>query len=273
MATFYPRTPHIEGSNLQPGDGPAKGRIPLARLAAQYPDAVCVMEEKLDGAQASLDFDGDLRLRLFSRGHELAGGASEFQFSALKEWAAAYEAELMEICEDRYRIFGEYMMAMHTQFYDALPHYFMEFDVFDKREGVFLSTPARRDLLSGSSLVSVPVLQEGPMPRRVSEVTSLLGPSKFRTPEWRESLRVAAASAGVSYEQALTRSGDLDTIEGVYGKIEAGGEVLSRWKWVHPEFVQTIIGNDRHWAEYDMIRNVLAEGVDLYAGLSVAPAP
>lgn len=263
----YPRTPHIEGSNLQPGDGAPKDRVPLALLAERYPDAICVQEEKLDAANASFDFDENLELRLFSRGHQLAGGPREFQFSALKEWARAYERELLEICEDRYRIFGEYMMAMHSQFYDNLPHMFMEFDIWDKAEERFLSTAARHRLLAGSCVTSVPVLHSGPMPKAAREVTRHVAPSLYRTPMWRANLADAAAAAGASYEEALLRTGDSDLSEGIYGKVERGDEVLFRWKWVRPEFVQTIVDNDRHWSEYDMIRNRLADGVDIFAAL------
>ena len=270
----YPRTPHIEGSNLQPGDGPAKDRIPLAALAERFPDAICVQEEKIDGAQASFDFSPDLEMRLFSRGHQLAGGPREFQFSTFKEWTAAYESELLEICEDRYRIFGEYPMALHTQFYDALPHFFMEFDVWDKVEERFLSTAARRRLLDGSCVTSVPVIHTGPMPRRIKDVTRHVGPSLYRTENWRDSLAEAAEAANVTYEDALKRTGAMDVMEGIYGKVEQGDEVVFRWKWVNPDFVQTILDNDRHWAEYDMIRNRLADGVDIFASLKTAsPEP
>ena len=58
-------------------------------------------------------------------------------------------------------MYGEWMVAKHTAFYDALPHYFMEFDVLDTETGNFLSTDARRLLLSQCPVHSVKVLETG----------------------------------------------------------------------------------------------------------------
>ena len=68
----YPRTHHLEGSRLQPGDEDSRS-VPFASLAGRH----LVIEEKLDGANAGLSFDAEGRLRLQSRGHFLAGGSRE----------------------------------------------------------------------------------------------------------------------------------------------------------------------------------------------------
>lgn len=44
----------------------------------------------------------------------------------------------------RYVMYGEWLYAKHTVYYDMLPHYFMEFDIYDKENGSFLGTAARR---------------------------------------------------------------------------------------------------------------------------------
>ena len=43
-------------------------------------------------------------------------------------------------------MFGEWMYAKHTVFYDALPHYFMEFDIYDREKKEFLDTKRRREM-------------------------------------------------------------------------------------------------------------------------------
>ena len=48
----YPRTHHLEGSRLQPGDEDSQS-VPFALLAGRY----LVIEEKLDGANAGISFD------------------------------------------------------------------------------------------------------------------------------------------------------------------------------------------------------------------------
>lgn len=71
----YPRTPHLEGSRLQPGDHDLR-QVPLAALRGAY----CVVEEKLDGANAGISVDDDGRLRLQSRGHTLVGGVGRYKW-------------------------------------------------------------------------------------------------------------------------------------------------------------------------------------------------
>jgi hypothetical protein len=54
----YPRTPHLAGSALQPGDDGAD-RVSIGELRALYPDAVLITEEKLDRANCGLSFSDD----------------------------------------------------------------------------------------------------------------------------------------------------------------------------------------------------------------------
>ena len=251
----YPRTPHLEGSNLQPGDE-GHDRVKLAVLRARFPGAVCIIEEKIDAANAGIFFDGDLHLRIQSRGHILSGGARERQFGPLKEWAAAIEADLLERLEDRYTMYGEWCWAHHTQFYDWLPDYFMEFDVLDRHTGTFLSTPARRALLDGLPISSVPVIGTD-WPDSAEALHKMVGPSLYRSPDWRDTLRMAAEQANVDPEDAL-RLADGDLAEGHYIKIEQGGAVLFRAKFVRPGFVQKIVESGVHWSARPMIRNRLA---------------
>ena len=62
----YPRTPHIEGSRLQPGDE-ALSQIPFDNIAGRH----IVIEEKIDGANSALSFNPEGELLLQSRGATL----------------------------------------------------------------------------------------------------------------------------------------------------------------------------------------------------------
>ena len=109
-----------------------------------------VVEEKLDGANSAISFDSAGRLLLQSRGHFLTGGPRERQFAPLKAWAATIAAPLRDRIDDRYVIYGEWLYAKHTVFYDALPHYFCEFDVYDRvGERVPVDTGSARDCSTG----------------------------------------------------------------------------------------------------------------------------
>src|SRR5438874_4779289 len=177
----YPRTHHLEGSRLQPGDEDM-GSVPFVVIAGRH----LVVEEKLDGANTGISFDADGRLWLQSRGHFLTGGAREKHFDLFKRWACAHADALRAALGQRYVLYGEWLYAKHTVFYDRLPHYFLEFDVLDTDTGAFLSTEERRALLNGIPVASVPVLQTGPC-RGLAEVTALIGSSLYKSPTWRES--------------------------------------------------------------------------------------
>ena len=69
---------------------------------------------------------------------------------------------MWELLGSRYVLYGEWLFAKHTVFYDRLPHYFMEFDILDTTNGEFLSTELRHLRLKDSPVVSVPVLWRGP---------------------------------------------------------------------------------------------------------------
>jgi hypothetical protein len=63
MLREYPRTQHLEGSRLQPGDHDLAA-VPYVEVAGRY----LVVEEKLDGANTAVSFSADGELRLQSRG-------------------------------------------------------------------------------------------------------------------------------------------------------------------------------------------------------------
>lgn len=256
----YPRTPHLEGSRLQAGDD-SRDQVPLAALRGAH----AVVEEKLDGANAAVSFTAGGELLLQSRGHYLTGGGRERQFAPFKRWAQAHEDRLLERLEDRYVMYGEWLFAKHSVSYDRLPHYFAEFDIWDRREGVFLSTPRRHALLAGSPVVSVPVLHEGAMPMSAKALRGLVRPSLARSADWRTAFEHMVARQGLDLTLAWRQTDRSELAEGLYIKIENEREVLGRYKWVRPDFVQTILDSGSHHSERPLIPNELAPGVDLFA--------
>lgn len=78
----YPRTPHLEGSRLQPGDEDLR-QVPFSSIAGRH----LVVEEKIDGANSGISFDENGNLLLQSRGHYLTGGYRERHYNLMKQWA------------------------------------------------------------------------------------------------------------------------------------------------------------------------------------------
>jgi hypothetical protein len=245
MIRKYPRTPHIAGSRLQPGDEDLT-QVPLAALAGRH----LVIEEKLDGANSGIRFAADGALLLQSRGHYLEGGARERQFDLFKTWAQCHRTDLWQVLGARYVMYGEWLYAKHTIFYDALPHYFLEFDVLDTEGEMFLTTPARRALLAGVPIVSAPVLHEGPAP---AALEPLLGPSAFQSETWHD----AAFSLGLPHNE-MDWSGEM---EGLYIKDETPGSVRGRYKFVRTSFHQAVLDSGSHWADRPITPNHLRSGV------------
>ena len=132
----YPRTPHLQGSRLQPGDEDLR-QIPFSEIVGKN----LVVEEKCDGANSAVSFDTDGTLMLQSRGHYLTGGYREKHYDLLKQWANVHRDALYDLLGSRYIMYGEWMYAKHTVFYNALPHYFLEFDILDRQTQCFLDTP------------------------------------------------------------------------------------------------------------------------------------
>ena len=260
----YPRTFHLRGSRLQPGDD-GFGDVPFAAVRG----ATLVVEEKIDGANAGISFSPSGELRLQSRGHFLRGGPREKQFALLKTWAQCYQHWLWAALGSRYVLYGEWLYAKHTVFYDALTHYFMEFDVLDRQTGQFLSTELRRLMFAGMPIAAVPVLHAGPLDS-LDDLLALIGPSAFKTAGWRERLASVSAAAGLDPARVAGETDRSDLMEGLYIKVEAADQVLGRYKYVRGDFLQAILDSGSHWLDRPIVPNQLRDGVDLY-GASYEP--
>lgn len=254
----YPRTQHLKGSRLQPGDEDLEA-VPFRDLQGRY----LVIEEKMDGANCGLSFDAQGNLLLQSRGHYLTGGPRERHFDLFKTWAYTHHAGFSDRLGTRYLMYGEWMYAKHTLFYDALPHYFLEFDVFDRQRNCFLDTPSRAALLEGLPIVSVKVLFAGKISRE-KDLRALVGKSHFMTPQHCESLRQVAERNEIDLEQVYQQTDLTDQMEGLYIKVEEHGEVVERLKFVRADFLSRLVQSQSHWLDRPILPNQLAPDVDLF---------
>ena len=249
----YPRTHHLAGSRLQPGDHDLT-QVPLSELRGSY----CVVEEKLDGANAGMSVGEDGRIRLQSRGHVLVGGAREKHWDLFKRWASAHAAALAARLDDDVTLYGEWLYAKHTIFYDRLPHYFLEFDIRDAG-GAFWSTARRREHLSGSPVASVPVIWEG-ICERPDKLPQLVARALYKSEHWRERLSLLAPLSGVDDTDPS------DLAEGLYVKVEDPETrvVTGRYKWIRASFLTAVVESGTHWLARSIVPNQLAPGVELF---------
>lgn len=253
----YPRTPHLEGSRLQPGDEDLS-QIPFSCIRGKR----IVVEEKIDGANTAISFSESGELLLQSRGHYLTGGYRERHYNLLKQWASVHKDILYSVLSTRYILYGEWMYAKHTVYYNALPHYFLEFDIFDRQEQRFLDTRSRHAMLKNTPVVSVPVLAEGTFTDK-DTLTALLGHSNYISGDHIAHLRDASRRLGLDEERQCRETDNSSAMEGLYIKVEEAGQVVDRMKFVRPSFLQTVELSETHWLDRPIIPNALA--VDISA--------
>jgi hypothetical protein len=154
-------------------------------------------------------------------------------------------------------MYGEWLYAKHTIFYDALPAYFLEFDVLDTRDDVFLSTARRRELLAGAPVASVPVLFEGEA-RSLAPLVRLVTRSRFKSDGWRQRLVETARRRGLDVPRAVRETDPSDHMEGLYLKVEEEGCVTARIKYVRASFLASVVDSGTHWLNRPIVPNGLA---------------
>lgn len=243
----YPKTVHLFGSKMADADKMLSEMLTNKLLATAGVDFV--WESKLDGTNVGISFDEGGDLKIQNRGHILTSGEHP-QYNIFRNWAYTFVDRLRETLGTRYILFGEWCYAVHTVVYKSLPHYMNEFDVWDREEKKFLSTPKRREMLG--SLVADGILAQVPVvwPEKV------LG--------YGDSGKLTLAEARKLMETHGPMYGE-DKPEGLYLKVEKKGEVVGRYKMVRDEFVQKIIDDDTHWKERPIVVQGLSEGVDIFS--------
>ncbi len=236
----YPRTPHLFGSRGTDDDkhlGPKESAEFIA-------DSSLIVEEKLDGTNVGIHFTTAGRMVLQCRGHEITSGMHA-QYDLFKQWTMGKRPVLEIMLEDRFILFGEWLYARHSVHYRRLPHYFFEFDIYDKQQAVFLDLETRLRMLEGTGIVTVPVLHRGAA--TAEELRVLIGPSQFDS----------------VFDNPATGWTD-DLMEGLYLRTEAEGRVTGRAKLVRPEFVEKVKQSE-HWQHQAIVPNLLAEGAEIWS--------
>ena len=235
----YPRTPHLFGSAGTDDDKHLDENESDEFLA----DHSLIVEEKIDGTNVGIHFAGG-SLVLQCRGHLITEGMHP-QYDLFKQWTSAKRYMLAELLAERFILFGEWAYARHSVHYLQLPHYFFEFDIYDKVHGTFLDLKQRLTMLNGTGIHTVPVIHEGQITR--GRLAKLIGPSQFDS----------------QFENPLTGRTD-NLMEGLYLRTEKAGVVSGRAKFVRPEFVERV-RQSTHWQQQAMVPNLLRRGADIWS--------
>lgn len=247
----FPRTQHIIGSKLQLGDEDLVN-VPFSQIKGRN----IVVEEKVDGANSGVSIVSDY-LMLQSRGHYLTGGYRERHFDLFKTWSNTHSNKFKELLGERYVMYGEWLFAKHTVFYDNLPHYWMEFDIFDTEKELYLDTPTRQKMLKNFPFISsVKVLFEGKMDKK-EDLYNLITKSHFISDEYVQNLEQEVAGQKLDISKIKNETDMSGLMEGLYIKVEEDGVVKERYKYVRNGFLSTVSDSETHWLDRPIIPNQL----------------
>ena len=217
----FPRTPHL----LWLGESsPREDKLLTRADAEDFLQHDVVVEEKVDGANLGLSVGPDGRIRAQSRGNYLDPGHSHAQWNPLWPWLARREAQLTGRLGQELMLFGEWCYARHTIAYEALPDWFLLFDVFESATGIFWSCDRRNSLAEELGLYTVPRLFYGRL--TLQKISDLIGPSAVGAPR----------------------------MEGIYLRRESSVHLFARAKVVSVMFKQQI---EEHWSRRPLIPNKL----------------
>lgn len=219
MSDFFrfPSTPHIAwlGTGM-----PRDDKVLSVSQAADLLREDVVVEEKLDGANLGFSLEPTGNLRAQNRGQYLQeplGG----QFTRLPNWLALHGSNVHDALANNgnsnLMLFGEWCAARHSLDYDALPDWFLLFDVYDLKHQRFWSSKRRAALAKEIGLATVPMVFQGRCTLDLLKGVLTNQVSQFRQ----------------------------GALEGVVIRRESTDWCESRAKLVRADFTQTI---EEHWS-------------------------
>ncbi|MBM7112850.1 RNA ligase family protein [Archangium primigenium] len=214
----FPSTPHLAWLASTSARGDKLLSPPEVRelLASEV-----LVEEKVDGANLGLSVSASGELQAQNRGSYL-GTHAPAQFQPLWAWLDTRRAALTQALGSHLILFGEWCFAVHSIHYDALPDWFLAFDLYDRQAGRFWSSRRRDAWLDALGLARVPAIARGRF--TLEDLRGMLGTSR------------------------LTQA----PLEGLYVRRDEGDFLAARAKLVRADFVQAI---GEHWSSRPLQRN------------------
>jgi len=159
----FPRTLHLNTNDMSSDDILATSvDIQLISNASLN----TFVEEKIDGANCGMALvDGYPIIR--NRDHILRKGyvkntKAKKQFASIWTWFYDHMhcfERLKTIAGDRVSVYGEWMYAMHTVYYDQLPDIFIAFDLYDYKHNEFMESNMARYYLYQAGFSLPPLLE------------------------------------------------------------------------------------------------------------------
>lgn len=250
----YPRTEHLIGSKVLDYDNfnssikdTNSTHFPIL-LDNQY----FVVEEKMDGIGLGICFIKD-NIFISQRGHLFPLSHTPNLLKNFVSWVNYNEELLYLLLGNRYTLFGEWLEYKHTVFYNNLPSLFLEYDIYDHTENMFLSTEQRYTLLD-NQLPSVKVLQQTKT-LQLSDIYTLLNQKQscFNNDCWNNDYQTMIKQFPQAQQDTLLQG----SYEGFYIKVENSTQTFNRFKFIRKQFFD-IVQKNQHWKDKPLIKNKLS---------------
>lgn len=244
----YPRTEHFTGQIFSP-------------------EHTFVIEEKMDGIGLGLGFHNG-KAYIQQRGHIYLLNDIPHLLKGFVAWILDREELLYELIGENYVMFGEWLEYKHTHFYDKLPDYFLEYDVYSKEKECFLSTLARQQLIGHNqswlhSVFVIDIFNQNVSHTILNNINNVFLDKKmldnpqsfFKTDDIL--LNFYRSQKYMKNLESIARHTILDTsYEGFYIKLEDKDFVVSRYKLINKVFLQKI-QNGEHWKNSSLVKNLI----------------
>jgi atypical dual specificity phosphatase len=226
IAPDYPRIPHMPIISHISADDVVLGEMPAFPLKAW-------VQEKVDGANMRISWNSDEDAPILgNREHILRKGYTK-DTPAKKQFVPAWNwiydridfFRIMNVAHGQLVVYGDWMLATHSIGYDALPDWFVAYDVWSCDLKRFFSPKKCCDILAGSGIEFVQSSLE-----------------TFSSPE-----EIASFSERPSNYRNGAR-------EGIVLKTEDGGFIKDVFKVVNGQFVRRNDFNDSPMVKNKLIK-------------------
>lgn len=238
---------------------------------APFYEEEVIIEEKIDGSNLGLDIDPTTgQITAQNRSHFVTS-ETQSQFKTLQSWIDSNFQALDDILEGgKYILFGEWMYAQHSIWYDKLPDTFIAFDIYDKQNQKFLSVDKRNEKLKDTGISVIREIARGKFKSSKDYERVLHQPTTYCSSANTETHKIQLGknlidlkkqSGGKSaknnkeeenVDEVIVYKGQ--PIEGIYLRIDDGDFLKKRAKIVRQEFAD---GIEEHWASKNLVKNVV----------------
>lgn len=119
----------------------------------------CYVQEKVDGANMGISWsDGPIlrnRSHILKKGYIKRDTPAKLQFRPAWNWLHQHEDDIKlisELCYSPVTIYGEWLYAKHSIYYDKLPDLFLAYDIWSVEDREFLSPEVVSELLDKTNI-------------------------------------------------------------------------------------------------------------------------